>query len=67
MNLYGPDAVSPSILERPKPLKPIGNLTTAISTLRFNHDAQLLAIASNIKKDQLRMVRHHSVRVVCTF
>lgn len=34
----------------------LGNLTTATTVLRFNHDAQLLAIASRNKKDALRMV-----------
>ena len=34
----------------------LGNLTTAITTMRFSHDAQLLAIASRNKKDALRMV-----------
>ncbi|KAI9509876.1 WD40 repeat-like protein [Russula earlei] len=42
--------------ERPRPLKAIGNLTTAISTVRFNHDSQLLAIASKTQKDQMRLV-----------
>lgn len=56
MNVYGSDSVSSSGSDRPKPLKAIGNLTTSISTLRFNHDSQLLAIASNTKKDQMRMV-----------
>lgn len=41
----------------PRPLKAISNLTTPVSTLRFNADAQLLAIASDAKKDQLRLVR----------
>ncbi|KAF7784806.1 hypothetical protein Agabi119p4_971 [Agaricus bisporus var. burnettii] len=40
----------------PKPIKSIGNLTTAISTLKFNHDAQLLAIASQEKKDSMRLI-----------
>ena len=31
-------------------------MTTATPVLRFNHDAQLLAIASRNKKDALRMV-----------
>ena len=43
---------------KPKPLKTIGNLTTNISCLRYNHDAQLLAMASNAKKDQMRLVWH---------
>lgn len=57
VNVYGPEGAMSTSEARPKPLKTIGNLTTAISTLRFNHDSQLLAIASDTKKDQLRMVR----------
>lgn len=38
------------------PRRALGNLTTAITTMRFSHDAQLLAIASRNKKDALRMV-----------
>jgi U3 small nucleolar RNA-associated protein 18 len=40
----------------PKPLKSIGNLTTSISTVWFNHDSQLLAVASKTNKDQMRLV-----------
>ncbi|KAI0666186.1 WD40-repeat-containing domain protein [Trametes maxima] len=53
VNIYGPDASS---ADRPRPLKALENLTTAITSLRFNHDSQLLAVASNVKKDQMRMV-----------
>ena len=56
VNVYGSDAASGSV-DRPKALKSLGNLTTSITSLRFNHDAQLLAIASNVKKDQMRLVR----------
>ena len=56
VNLYGSDATSSSSHVRPKPLKAIGNLTTSITSARFNHDSQLLAIASNVKKDQMRLV-----------
>lgn len=55
VNIYGPDAASGGA-DRPKALKMLGNLTTSISTVRFNHDAQLLAVASSVKKDQMRMV-----------
>ncbi|KAL4069086.1 WD40-repeat-containing domain protein [Scleroderma citrinum] len=41
---------------KPKPLKTIGNLTTNISCLRYNHDSQLLAMASNVKNDQMRLI-----------
>jgi len=56
VNVYGPDASSWGNNDRPRPLKAIGNLTTAISAVRFNHDTQLLAIASKAQKDQLRLV-----------
>ncbi|KAI0327282.1 WD40 repeat-like protein [Cubamyces sp. BRFM 1775] len=55
VNVYGSEATTGSA-ERPKPLKALGNLTTAITSLQFNHDSQLLAMASNAKKDQMRMI-----------
>lgn len=48
---------------KPKPLKTLGNLTTNISCLRYNHDSQLLAMASNVKRDQLRLVHLPSLTV----
>jgi hypothetical protein len=64
VNVYGPDSffvpgertLSMSQTDNPKLLKALGHLTTPISTLRFNHDAQLLAIASKDKKDSMRLV-----------
>jgi U3 small nucleolar RNA-associated protein 18 len=59
VNLYGSESFSSdgfNLNANPKPVKTIGNLTTAISTLRFNHDAQILAVASKEKKDSMRMV-----------
>jgi U3 small nucleolar RNA-associated protein 18 len=41
---------------RPTPIKAIGNLTTRISEITFNHDSQLMVIASRSKKDQLKVV-----------
>lgn len=38
------------------PRKALGNLTTAITTMQYSHDAQLLALASRNKKDALRVV-----------
>src|SRR6266576_874927 len=59
VNVYGADSFSPDsdLSSNPKPIKSIANLVTPISTLRFNHDAQLLAIASQEKKDAMRLVR----------
>ncbi|KIK02674.1 hypothetical protein K443DRAFT_677402 [Laccaria amethystina LaAM-08-1] len=59
VNLYGSESFSSdgfNLNANPKPVKTIGNLTTAISTLRFNHDAQILAVASKEKKDSMRMI-----------
>ena len=38
------------------PFKSIMSLTTKADTLKFNHDGQILAIASQMKKDSLRLV-----------
>ncbi|KAK0232663.1 WD40-repeat-containing domain protein [Armillaria fumosa] len=57
VNMYTADAfASTSSSAQPKPTKTIGNLTTAISTLRFNHDAQLMAVASREKKDAMKLI-----------
>lgn len=56
--MYSSEATSSSGSNQPKPLKTLENLTTSITSLRFNHNSQLLAIASNSKKDQMRMVCH---------
>ncbi|KAF9527895.1 WD40-repeat-containing domain protein [Crepidotus variabilis] len=63
VNIYGSDAMAtPSIDDthstgrNPKLLKALGQLTTPISTLKFNHDSQILAMASKDKKDALRLV-----------
>ena len=47
-----------SVSKTPKLVKALGHLTTPISTLRFNHDAQILAMASKDKKDAMRLVGH---------
>ena len=39
-----------------KALKAIGNLTTSISCIKFNHDSQLVALASTSNKDALKLV-----------
>ncbi|OAV91447.1 hypothetical protein PTTG_05109 [Puccinia triticina 1-1 BBBD Race 1] len=39
-----------------KPFKTIGNLTTSINRLKFNPDAQVLGISSQVKKDGLKLV-----------
>ncbi|KAF7298031.1 Methyltransf-2 domain-containing protein [Mycena chlorophos] len=57
VNVYGSDCLSQAAFSaQPKPVKTLGHLTTAISTIRFNHDAQLMAVASREKKDALRLI-----------
>jgi len=56
VNIYGSNETGSTRSEKPQPIKALGNLTTAISTLRFNADSQLLAIASKTKKNQMRLV-----------
>ena len=62
VNVYGSDSFASLdgectfSTDKPKLIKALGHLTTPISTLRFNHDAQLLAMASKDKKDSMRLV-----------
>ncbi|GAA6012189.1 hypothetical protein JCM10207_002753 [Rhodosporidiobolus poonsookiae] len=57
VNLY--DASSRTVAaqgaER-KARKAIENLVTPVTTMRFNHDAQIVALASKTNKDQLKLV-----------
>ncbi|KAK7056381.1 U3 snoRNP protein [Paramarasmius palmivorus] len=56
VNMYDPSAFTPSNEQKhPKPIKTLENLTTPISSLRFNPDGQLLAVASKEKKDALKL------------
>ncbi|KAK0529233.1 U3 snoRNP protein [Tilletia horrida] len=43
--------------------KTVENLTTAITTMRFNHDGQVCAVASRNKKDALKMVHTSTLRI----
>lgn len=45
------------------PVKMLENLVTATTTMRWNGDGQMLAIASRFKKDALRLVHFPSMRV----
>lgn len=40
----------------PRPLFNVSNLVTAVSSIAFNSDAQLMAICSNVKDNHLRLV-----------
>ncbi|KAF8976480.1 U3 small nucleolar RNA-associated protein 18 [Entomortierella lignicola] len=60
VNIYDRTCLTTST---PKPLRAIGNLTTSIHTMRFNHDSQILAISSKGRKDQLRLIHIPSLKV----
>ena len=66
VNVYGKDALDAEADGQPKLQKAIGNLTTAISDMQFNHDSQLLAVASKEKKDAMKLVsRSLSMSALC--
>lgn len=46
-----------------KPLKTIENLTTKVDFMKFNHDAQILAVCSSMKKNSLKLVHVPSFTV----
>ncbi|MQM22623.1 hypothetical protein Taro_055678, partial [Colocasia esculenta] len=46
-----------------KPLKTIENLTTNVDFLKFNHDSQILALGSCMKKNSLKLVHLPSYTV----
>lgn len=47
----------------PTPLREIMNLTTTVDTLAFSPDSQMLAMASRMKKDAMRLVHLPSCTV----
>lgn len=55
MNIYDRSCTDP-LIAAPRPRKSITNLTTSIHAMRFNHDAQMLGLASRSKKDQFKLV-----------
>ncbi|TPX61365.1 hypothetical protein PhCBS80983_g01165 [Powellomyces hirtus] len=61
VNLY--DQASCFASSNPAPQKAILNLTTSVTTLKFNHDSQILAMASREKKDSLRLLHVPTRRV----
>ncbi|MFS7934262.1 putative transcription factor WD40-like family [Helianthus anomalus] len=46
-----------------KPVKTIENLTTKIDFMKFNHDAQILAVCSSMKKNSMKLVHIPSFTV----
>ncbi|CAL0303814.1 unnamed protein product [Lupinus luteus] len=50
-----------------KPIKTIANLTTKVDFMKFNHDSQILAICSNMKKSSLKLIHIPSYTVFSNF
>lgn len=48
---------------RRKPIRALMNLTTAVDTMTFNCDGQMLAVSSRLKRDSLRLVHVPSCTV----
>ncbi|KAK7412182.1 hypothetical protein VNO78_03632 [Psophocarpus tetragonolobus] len=46
-----------------KPIRTIENLTTKVDFMRFNHDSQILAICSGMKKSSLKLIHFPSYTV----
>ncbi|KAL8290055.1 hypothetical protein RQP46_002994 [Phenoliferia psychrophenolica] len=63
VNIYDPSTASTNQGAERKALKAVGNLTTAVTSMKFNHDSQLLALASRTNKDQLKLVHLPSATV----
>ncbi|KAL4419673.1 hypothetical protein ABPG75_006771 [Micractinium tetrahymenae] len=59
----GDDWVLPQAPIAGKPLKTVLNLSTAIDTLHFNHDGQMLVLASRLQRDALRVLHVPSMTV----
>ncbi|GAO49711.1 WD40 repeat-like protein [Saitoella complicata NRRL Y-17804] len=55
VNVYDRRKMTSTTTE-PKPLRTLEQLTTSVHTLAFSHDGQVLAMASRVKKDMLKLV-----------
>eukprot|EP00903_Cladosiphon_okamuranus_P020562 g18874.t1 len=61
VNVYDADAVETGKrVLRPTPLKAVMSLTTPVTTTKFSPDGQMLAIASNQKRDALKVIHSAS-------
>ncbi|CAM9313703.1 unnamed protein product [Ectocarpus sp. 12 AP-2014] len=61
VNVYDADALETGKrVLRPSPLKAVMSLTTPVTTTKFSPDGQMLAIASNQKRDALKVVHSAS-------
>lgn len=65
VNLYNVEDIVKKA--EPEPIKSVSNLTTGVTSMRFNHDGQLLMIASAEKDDAIRFVNTCVGRVYKNF
>lgn len=56
VNIYTWEAVMNGSIRRPKPLKSVGNLTTAVDQLLFHPSNQLLYMSSSLQSAAARLV-----------
>ena len=56
MNVYTRESVMNSLTKHPKPLKSVGNLTTAIDQLVFHPNCQMLYMGSSLQPAAARLV-----------
>lgn len=58
VNIYTWDSVMKELTKRPKPLKSVGNLVTAVDQLRFHPFGQMLYMSSSLQPGAAKLVSH---------
>lgn len=53
VNIYDQSCM---LSQTPSPVRAVGNLTTSVDNMSFNHDGRLLCISSRMIKNAVRMV-----------
>eukprot|EP00108_Taenia_solium_P002966 TsM_000199500 transcript=TsM_000199500 gene=TsM_000199500 len=67
VNIYTWEAVMNGLIKRPKPLKSVGNLTTAVDQLLFHPSNQLLYMSSSMQSAAARLCDLGGQRVYSNF
>ncbi|VDK34637.1 unnamed protein product [Taenia asiatica] len=67
VNIYTWEAVMNGLIKRPKPLKSVGNLTTAVDQLLFHPSNQLLYMSSSLQSAAARLFDLGGQRVYSNF
>ncbi|XP_046996127.1 U3 small nucleolar RNA-associated protein 18 homolog isoform X1 [Schistocerca americana] len=65
VNIY--ESASLTLSSAPRPAKILLNLTTAVTSLQFNSSSEILAMASDDKKNALKLVHFPSMTVFSNF